>query len=195
MTDRIARAIAYLRESEAVLRRYLDAGLPGLSGWVDATVGALRNGCKVLLCGNGGSAADAQHLAAEFINRYLIKDRPSLPAIALSTDTSVLTSIGNDLGFDRVFARQIEALAVKGDLVIGLSTSGGSINVIEALSMARARGCVTVGLTGADGSRLAPLCDHVIAAPAELTPLIQQFHITVGHLWVDLVETELTASR
>jgi D-sedoheptulose 7-phosphate isomerase len=189
------RATEYLERSEAVLRRYREAGMPGLAAWVQATVAALRAGRKVLLFGNGGSAADAQHLAGEFVNRYLIHNRAALPAIALTTDTSVLTCIANDLGVEQLFARQVQALAAAGDVAVGISTSGVSVNVLEGLAEARARGCVTVGLTGAASERMAPLCDHLIAASDGLTPVIQQFHITVGHLWVDLVETEWEAAR
>ena len=184
-----------------MLRRYIEMGLPGLAEWVRATVDVLRNGHKVLLFGNGGSAADAQHLAAEFVNRYLIKNRAALPAIALTTDTSALTCIANDLGIEKLFARQVEALATRGDMAVGISTSGNSANVLKALTVARARGCVTVGLTGQPGGRMLATpgrgspCDLCLVAPDDLTPIIQQFHITIGHLWVDLVETTLEGKK
>jgi len=191
--DKNAYAIDYLERSASVFRDYIDAGLPGLLELVEATTAAIRSGGKVLLFGNGGSAADAQHLAAEYVNRFLVKDRAALPAIALTTDTSILSAIGNDLGFDQVFSRQVEALAVGGDIALGLSTSGTSSNVLAGLTEARRRGCVTVGFCGACTEAMVAHCDLLISAPVEQTPLVQQFHITIGHLWVDLVEKELTA--
>lgn len=141
----------------------------------------LKNGHKILLCGNGGSAADAQHIAAEFSGRYK-KERRGLPAIALTTDTSVLTSIGNDYGFDRVFDRQVEALAQEGDLLIGISTSGQSKNVVRALSLAKNLGCKTIGLSGRDGGVMSEFCDVNIIVPSEDTPRIQEMHILIGHI-------------
>ena len=185
----------YLRRSQEVVEKYLSAGMPGLPELVETTVTTLRGGHKILIFGNGGSAADAQHLACEFVNRYLLKSRKALPAVALTTDTSIITCAGNDFGFDQIFSRQIEALAVKGDLAVGLSTSGGSPNVLAALAEARKRGCFTAGFTGGHGAALADLCDHLLAAPDDLTPVIQQFHITLGHLWVDLVERRLAEKQ
>ena len=147
----------------------------------------LAKGGKILLCGNGGSAADAQHLAAEFVNRFLI-DRPALPAIALTTDTSALTAIGNDLDFRQVFSRQVEALGRKGDILVGISTSGNSPNVVAALEAARSAGMRTLGLTGRGGGKMAPLCHMLLDVPSSHTPLIQEIHITAGHLLCQLTD-------
>jgi D-sedoheptulose 7-phosphate isomerase len=155
-----------------------------------ACLAALRAGKKLLLAGNGGSAADAQHLAAEFVSRFAY-DRPGLPAFALTTDTSVLTAVGNDYGYERVFARQVEAVAQAGDVFFGLSTSGRSPNVLAALSTARARRLVTVGFTGAAGAEMAPLCDFLLRIPSGETPKIQEGHITLGHILCALVEREM----
>lgn len=147
-----------------------------------------RQGNKLLLCGNGGSAADAQHIAAEFINRFRY-DRPALPAIALTTDTSVLTCIGNDSCFDQVFARQVEALARPGDILAGISTSGGSANVLRALEAARSRGVTTVGFTGIRGREtMGPLCDLCVAIPSADTARIQECHLFVWHAICGTVE-------
>jgi D-sedoheptulose 7-phosphate isomerase len=143
-------------------------------------VDTINRGNKVLLCGNGGSAADAQHIAAEFTGRYKT-ERRGLPAIALTTDTSALTAIGNDYGYDRVFDRQVEALANEGDLVIGISTSGNSKNVISALSLAKEMGCNTLGLSGRDGGAMNEVCDINLVVPSNNTPRIQEMHILFGH--------------
>ncbi len=140
-----------------------------------------------MFCGNGGSAADAQHLAAEFVNRFQ-RDRRALAALALTTDTSVLTSIGNDSGFDRIFSRQVEALARRGDLLVAISTSGDSPNVLRAVETARALGVMTVGLCGGAGGALATAADEAFVVPSEATPRIQETHITVGHAWCALAE-------
>lgn len=153
-------------------------------------VKALRDGNKILLAGNGGSAADAQHLAAELVSRFYF-DRPGLPAVALTTDTSALTAIGNDYGFERLFSRQIDALGRKGDVFIGLSTSGNSPNILKALDEARLKGLVTVGLTGQGGGRMAALCDHCLRMPSSETPRIQEGHIVVGHTVCALIEREM----
>jgi D-sedoheptulose 7-phosphate isomerase len=153
-------------------------------------VKALRNGNKILLAGNGGSAADAQHLACEFVSRFYF-DRPGLAAIALTTDTSALTAIGNDYGFDRLFSRQIDALGREGDVFIGLSTSGNSPNVLKALGEGRSKGLITVGLTGQGGGKMAALCDHCLRMPSSETPKIQEGHIVVGHVICALIEREM----
>lgn len=150
----------------------------------------LANGHKILLMGNGGSAADSQHMAAEFVGRFLM-ERKALPAIALTTDTSILTAVGNDYGFDEVFKRQVEALAQPGDMVIGISTSGNSGNVLLALEAARAIGCKTIGLLGRDGGAIAPLVDLNLTVPVQDTPRIQEAHLTIIHILCDLVEKEL----
>lgn len=153
-------------------------------------VEALRAGRKILFFGNGGSAADSQHLAAELIGRYR-KDRQSLPAIALTCDTSILTAVGNDYGFEMVFARQIEGLAEKGDVALGISTSGNSRNVIEGLIKAKEKGCQTLGLLGCEGGRINEICDLSIIIPSKITPRIQECHITIGHILCRLIEQEL----
>src|SRR5579863_5386733 len=150
-------------------------------------IDALRDGRKVLLFGNGGSAADAQHIAAEFVGRFAF-DRAPLPALALSVNTSCVTAIGNDYGFDLVFSRQIEALAQRGDVAVGISTSGQSSNVLHAMATAKRMGLHTVGLTGSTGKKLASTVDHCICVPSNETPRIQECHILVGHIISGLVE-------
>ena len=150
----------------------------------------LAHGNKVLLCGNGGSAADAQHIAAELTGRYKT-ERRGLPAIALTTDTSALTAIGNDFGYDKVFERQVEALANRGDLLIGISTSGNSENVINALKKAKSMGCRTIGLSGRDGGAMNGLCDNNIVVPSNDTPRIQEMHILIGHIMCQAVDDVL----
>jgi D-sedoheptulose 7-phosphate isomerase len=150
-------------------------------------VDTVKRGKKILICGNGGSAADAQHIAAEFVGRYET-ERRALPAIALTTDTSALTALANDYDFERVFSRQIDALAVDGDCLIGISTSGNSPNVIAAVMAARRKGCRIIGMTGAKGKKLAALCDAALMVPAERTARIQEAHITVAHIWCEMVD-------
>ena len=152
-------------------------------------IDCLTNGGKILLFGNGGSAADAQHIAAELVGRYKV-ERKSLPAIALTTDTSALTSIGNDYGYTHVFDRQVAALANKGDVVIGISTSGNSINVINALKLALKLNCKTIGFTGQDGGAMKDICDITLDAPSEDTPRIQEMHILIGHTICHLIDQE-----
>lgn len=160
---------------------------PAIRDSVNAIVAALNAGNKVLTMGNGGSAADAQHFAAEFVGRFL-RERRALPAIALTTDTSLLTAVGNDFGFDQIFKRQIEALAQPGDVVIGISTSGNSTNVALAMESAQQIGCKTIGLLGRDGGIIAPLSDIQLTVAVQETPHIQEAHITIIHLICDLVE-------
>ena len=150
-------------------------------------VSCFRNGNKLLLMGNGGSSSDASHIAGEFVNRFL-KDRPPLPAIALNTDMAVITSIGNDYGFNLIFSRQVETLAKEGDIVIAISTSGNSPNVIAAVETAKKMGNITIGLTGGSGGKLASLVDHAFIVPSEATPRIQEVHITLGHVICQVVE-------
>jgi len=147
----------------------------------DAVIECLRNGGKVMIAGNGGSAADAQHIAAEFISRFNF-DRAPLSAIALTTDTSILTAIGNDYGYEHLFARQLAGLARPGDVFIGLSTSGNSPNIVAGLRMAREYSVKTIGLTGMNNGAMNALCDVLVAVPSRRTPFIQQAHITVGHI-------------
>ncbi len=167
---------------EMLLREVEEAGI--------ACVESLRLGGKILLCGNGGSAADSQHIAAELVSR-LNYDRPGLAAVALTTDTSALTAIGNDYGYERVFARQIEALGREGDVLIAISTSGNSANVLEALKTARERKIFAVGLTGKSGGKMAALCDLALKMPSAHTPNIQECHIMIGHIVCQIIEDSL----
>jgi D-sedoheptulose 7-phosphate isomerase len=153
-------------------------------------VSALRQGHKILLFGNGGSAADAQHIAAEFVGRFQMERTP-LPALALTTNTSALTGIGNDYGYENVFARQVEALGREGDIAVGISTSGTSPNVLKALATAQAKGLVTVALAGRDGKLLKEVARYCICVPADSTPRIQEAHILIGHILSQIVELEL----
>jgi D-sedoheptulose 7-phosphate isomerase len=157
---------------------------------VNLIISAYRNGGKVVICGNGGSAADAQHIAAELVGRFAL-ERQAFPAIALTTDTSIITALANDYGYKTVFSRQVEALVNEHDIVIGISTSGNSANVIQALMVAKAKGAKTIGLTGCDGGKLAEAVDLLIAVPSNITPRIQESHITIGHIVCELVEKEL----
>lgn len=154
---------------------------------VEKIVASLRTDGKLLVAGNGGSAADAQHLAGEFVSRFNY-DRPGLPAIALTTDTSILTAIGNDYGYERLFERQVQALGRKGDVFLGISTSGNSPNVVAALQQARVMGLYTVGMTGQSGGAMNELCDVCLRMPSPETPKVQEGHITVGHIICGLVE-------
>jgi D-sedoheptulose 7-phosphate isomerase len=160
----------------------------------DACIAAYQRGNRVLLAGNGGSAADAQHLAAEFVSRYGF-DRPGLASIAFTTDTSMLTAIGNDYGFERIFSRQLEANGRKGDVFIGISTSGNSPNVLHALQRARELGIIAVGLTGQGGAKMQPVCDYCILVPSTSTPRIQESHIMLGHIICGMVEAALFAEQ
>ena len=187
MNDTIRAAI---QESVEVKTRLLAETNPTLAPIAAAMAEAFRNGGKVVLFGNGGSAADAQHVAAELVNRFLM-ERKALPALALTTDSSILTAMANDLGFDCVFARQVEALVRPGDVVVGLSTSGNSENVLQGLRAARECGATTVGLTGRDGGRLKDVADICFCAPSGNTPRIQETHITVLHAICEAVEREL----
>ena len=164
-----------------------------LSASVESVVVALRAGRKVLIAGNGGSAADSQHIAGEFVSRFAF-DRPGLAAIALTTDTSVLTAIGNDYGYEKLFSRQVQALGVPGDVFIGISTSGKSPNVLRALEEARQKGLVTIGMTGNRGGPITSLCDHLLAVPSADTPRIQEGHIVMAHTLCLLVEQAMFAA-
>ena len=181
-----------LRETAEILLAM--AAEPVLLGAVASTatacVEALRRGNKVLFAGNGGSAADAQHLAGELVSRFAY-DRPGLAAFALTTDTSVLTAIGNDYGYERVFARQVEAVGTAGDVFVGISTSGRSPNVLNALRVARAKGIVTVGMSGRTGGQIAELCDHLMRVPSDSTPRIQEGHIAMGHTICQIIEAQM----
>jgi D-sedoheptulose 7-phosphate isomerase len=178
------------KESTEVKNRFLKENLPKLLEVIKVISQTFEAGNKLLLFGNGGSAADAQHLAAEFVNRYII-DRPPLPAIALTTDTSILTSISNDLAFNEVFAKQIRALGKEGDVAVGLSTSGNSSSVIRAFEVAKEMGIKTVALTGNDGGVLVKLADIALIVSSTSTPRIQEAHILIGHILCEMVEHQL----
>jgi len=160
---------------------------PQILKTVNKIIKGLNKGNKIILFGNGGSAADAQHMAAEFIGRYLIQ-RKSLPAIALTTDTSVLTSIGNDYSFDKIFSRQCESLVQKNDIIIAISTSGNSKNIIQGIKTAKKKGALVIGLTGKTGGKMRSICDIIITAPSNHTPRIQEVHRIVIHIICELVE-------
>ncbi len=155
-----------------------------------ACIQCLKSGGKILLAGNGGSAADAQHIAGEFVSRFAF-DRPGLPAIALTTDTSILTAIGNDYGYQKLFSRQVQAHGQKGDVFIGYSTSGKSPNVLQAFEEARAKGLVCIGLTGNRGGPMRELCDHLMEVPSADTPKIQEGHLVLGHILCGLTENAM----
>ena len=154
------------------------------------TTQAYRNGNKTLIAGNGGSAADAQHIAGEFVSKFYF-DRPGLASIALTTDTSIITAIGNDYGYEKLFSRQVEANGLKDDIFIGISTSGNSKNILEALKVCKEKGIVTVGLTGQNGGAMKELCDYCICIPSNETPRVQESHILIGHIICAVVEEEL----
>ena len=151
-----------------------------------------RGDKKTILAGNGGSAADAQHIAAELVGRYGF-DRPSIPSLALTTDTSNLTAIGNDYGYEQVFSRQLEGMGQAGDIFIGISTSGNSINIIKAFESAKKKGIMTVALTGRDGGEMATIADYALIVPSNSTPRIQESHILIGHILCDIIEKEIFA--
>jgi D-sedoheptulose 7-phosphate isomerase len=185
--------LGMFRESAEVKLHFAEQYASRIEAVAHQMAEVLRRGGKLLFFGNGGSAADAQHLAAEFVNRFL-RDRDALAAVALTTDTSALTSIGNDLGFDQVFSRQVEALGRPGDLVVAISTSGNSPNILRGVEAARRLGCATVGLTGGSGGLLATHVDEAFVVPSAETPRIQETHITLGHALCALVE-EFLAHR
>jgi D-sedoheptulose 7-phosphate isomerase len=168
--------------------------IPAIAAAGHVLLKACRAGRQAIFFGNGGSAADAQHLAAELVGRFAF-DRPALPAIALTVNTSILTAIANDYGYDRVFARQIEALGRRGDVAVGLSTSGNAANVVEGLRAARRKGLVTIGMTGAGGGRVNRVADFCIRVQSDATPRIQEMHILIGHIWCELVEDALFGKR
>jgi D-sedoheptulose 7-phosphate isomerase len=165
-----------------------------LAAAAEATADALISGRKLMVAGNGGSAADAQHLVAEFVCR-LVDDRPAMRAVALTTNASILTAVANDYGFERLFARQIEALGQPGDVFLAISTSGNSPNVLSALEQCRAIGIVTIGLTGKTGGKMPPLCDYCLRIPTEVTMYIQQAHLALEHIFSLLVERRYFAAK
>jgi D-sedoheptulose 7-phosphate isomerase len=184
-----------LAEGVAVVQSVVqDAGLHAtLAAAAEVTAAALKAGQKLMVAGNGGSAADAQHLVAEFVSR-LVADRPAMRAVALTTDTSILTAVGNDYGYERVFERQIEAIGRRGDVFMGISTSGNSPNVLRALELSRSMGIRTIGLTGRTGGKMVPFCDYWIGIPSDVTMYIQQAHLALEHIFCLLVELMYFAS-
>ncbi|GAM08174.1 phosphoheptose isomerase [Geobacter sp. OR-1] len=179
-----------LEENRRVISGIASSLANEIERFVELLSEALDGGNKLIIMGNGGSAADAQHFAAEIVGRFKM-ERRALPAIALTTDSSILTAIGNDYGFDRVFARQVEAFARPGDVVVGISTSGSSENVVIALEAAKGFGCRTVGLLGRDGGSIAAMVDLGLVVPSDNTPRIQEGHITIIHIVCDLLEKRL----
>lgn len=185
VAEEFAKVLANFQRMQA------DAGLrTQLDDAVVACVGALQAGGKLMFAGNGGSAADAQHWAGELVSRFYY-DRPGLAALALTTDTSILTAVGNDYGYDYTFARQVEALGRAGDVLIVISTSGNSPNVLRAIEAARARAIAVIGFTGARGGKLAPLCDICFRVPSDETPRIQEGHEFIGHLLCAMIEAKM----
>jgi D-sedoheptulose 7-phosphate isomerase len=191
--DLLAAVRAAIEESVAVKRAALELCETSIARAAEVAIETFRNGGKLLAFGNGGSAADAQHLAAELAGRYG-RERPGLPALALCANTSDITAIGNDYGFERIFARLIEAHGRAGDVAVAISTSGSSPNVLAAVETARECGLRTIGLTGKGGGKLAGMVDVPIAVPSDSTPRIQETHITVVHLICELVDAELCRS-
>jgi D-sedoheptulose 7-phosphate isomerase len=179
--------IQELKDHQNTIQKVIDTLVPDIEKACDLMTTVIKNGNKVLIAGNGGSAADAQHIAAELSGRF-VKHRKALPGIALTTDTSALTAIANDYGYEHVFARQVEALARPGDLFIGISTSGNSEVVLKAFSTARELGCKTLGLSGRDGGKMTSLCDLNIIVPANVTARIQEMHILIGHILCQAVD-------
>jgi D-sedoheptulose 7-phosphate isomerase len=182
--------VKVFKESSQVKDIFLNENLGKIVQVVDVVTAALKSGCKILLFGNGGSAADAQHIAGEFVNRFLI-ERPPLPAIALTTDTSVMTSIGNDYDFSEIFSKQIRAIGQAGDIAWGMSTSGSSPNVVKAFEAAKKIGMITIGLTGKDGGEIAKMVDYSLNVSSGNTPRIQETHITLSHVICELVDVKL----
>lgn len=173
--------IEELKDHQQLIQKVIDTLESDIGKACEMMVSALKNDCKILIAGNGGSAADAQHIAAELSGRF-VRDRRALPGIALTTDTSALTSIANDYGYDHVFSRQVEALGRSGDLFIGISTSGNSQGILNAFEAAKKRGCHTLGLSGRDGGKMNSLCDLNIIVPSNVTARIQEMHILIGHI-------------
>ncbi len=180
-----------LEESAQVKKVMAKSMVSEIERMANFIITAYKAGGKVVLFGNGGSAADAQHIACELVGRFMLK-RQAFPAIALNTDTSTLTAVANDCGYETVFSRQVEALVNEKDVVIGISTSGDSPNVLEAIKTAKTKGAKTIGLTGGNGGKLATAADLVLAVPSDSTPRIQEAHITIGHIVCELVEKELS---
>ena len=189
MKDYISKQIA---EAQRVMSDMLtdEVMLLTVKGAAEACINSLRNGYKILLAGNGGSAADAQHIAGELVSRFAF-DRPGLPAIALTTDTSIITAIGNDYGYENLFARQIQAHGNKGDVFFGYSTSGKSPNILHAFEEAKGKGLICIGMTGNHGGPMLELCDHLLQVPSGDTPKIQEGHLILGHIICGLIENAI----
>ncbi len=183
----IRKVLEHSREGLRVREAFFEEHAAHLVDIARVMALCLTEGGKVLFCGNGGSAADSQHLAAEFVNRFKL-ERPPLPAMALTTDSSILTAIGNDYGFDLVFVKQVQALGQAGDILVGLSTSGTSRNVLAALREAKQRGLTTLGLCGAMTGEMEPLCDHLLSVGSKDTPQVQEVHIAAGHMLCHVVD-------
>jgi D-sedoheptulose 7-phosphate isomerase len=182
--------IKIFKESIRVKEAFVNENLSKMVNVIEAITGTLKAGNKILIFGNGGSAADAQHIAAEFVNRFVI-ERPPLPAIALTTDTSIITSIGNDYDFSEIFSKQIRAIGQPGDIAWGISTSGNSANVLKGLEVAKKMGLTTIAFTGKDGGNIAKVADLSINVSSSVTARIQEVHITAGHAICDLVDIKL----
>jgi len=187
LKDHVLRSI----EESIAVKELLKSQTDNIARATEIIVRCIRNGGKILLFGNGGSAADAQHIAAEFMGRYLL-ERPPIPAIALTVNTSSLTAIANDIGFESIFDRHINALCTSKDIVIGISTSGNSRNVLQGIEAARVKGATTIGLTGGSGGKLVHSVDIAIVVPSQLTSRIQESHILIGHIFSELAEREIS---
>jgi D-sedoheptulose 7-phosphate isomerase len=192
MSDRISSIVA---ASLDVKRQYFAEHAQEVESAAALVAAAFADGCKLLIFGNGGSACDAQHIAGEFVNRFLSQNRRALPALALSTDGGVLTCIANDTGFDNIFARQVEAFGSRGDVCLAITTSGNSENIVAAIRQARAQELKVIGLLGRDGGRVAPLCDLALVVQSHDTQRIQETHNLIGHILCELVELELFPAR
>ena len=182
--------VSIFKKSAEIKLKFAEENAANIEHVVGILIKAIREGKKILLFGNGGSAADAQHIAAEFVNRYLL-DRKPFAALALTTDTSILTSISNDIHFDEVFSRQLAALGKKDDIAWGITTSGNSRNMIRAFEVARELGLITIGFTGKDGGKVASLVDYNFNVDDDSTPRIQETHITLAHVFCELVEKRM----
>jgi len=191
MSDRIVKALEDHKNVLAAVREHLVANIERVA---QCLIDCLDRGRTIFWCGNGGSAADAQHIAAELVGRFE-SERRALASIALTTDTSILTSVGNDYGFDSIFQRQVEALVRPGDVLVGLSTSGNSPNVVRAIEQANGQGAITIGLLGRDGGLINKLCRLSIVVPAENTARIQEMHGLIGHILCDLIEKSRTDNK
>jgi len=183
--------LQHVQEAVALHQTFFDQEADHLLAQAEDMAERLKRGCRILVCGNGGSAADAQHFAAELSGRY-VKERRALAGIALTVDTSALTAIANDYGFDRVFSRQVEAIGRPGDLLVAISTSGNSANVILAVEAAKELGLRTLGLLGRDGGRLKDLCDDALVVPSPVTARIQEIHMMTYHFWCEAIDTQFT---